>query len=150
MPRVPQVQPTLVLVAKTMTKLDFSWNLITDDIDKGLLSISGYQLEGNANSLFTSTTILNVTLVSSATSYSFLRSSFTYTANTNYYFRVYGVNAAGFGASASMTAVLTPTVPIKMATPTVSTINPLNIVINWVQLTTLADIGYESITNYYI
>jgi len=42
MPRVPQVQPTLTLVAKTMTKLDFSWNGITNDIDKGLLSISGY------------------------------------------------------------------------------------------------------------
>ena len=71
MPRVPQVQPTLTLVSKTMTKLDITWNLITNDDDKGRLSISGYQLEGNANSLFTSTTILNTTLVSSATSYSF-------------------------------------------------------------------------------
>ena len=44
---------------------------------------------------------------------------------------------------ASNTAVLTPTVPIKMAPPTVSLINPLNIVINWIQLTTLADIGFE-------
>jgi len=42
MPRVPQVQPSMSLVAKTMTKLDFTWNLITNDIDKGLLSISGY------------------------------------------------------------------------------------------------------------
>ena len=71
MPRIPQVQPTLTLVAKTMTKLDFSWNGITNDIDKGLLSISGYQLEGNTNSLFTGTTILNMTLVSSARTYSF-------------------------------------------------------------------------------
>jgi hypothetical protein len=42
LPRVPQVQPSLSLVAKTMTKLDFTWNLITNDIDKGLLSITGY------------------------------------------------------------------------------------------------------------
>ena len=100
--------------------------------------------------MFTGTTILNVNLVSSATSYSFTRASYTYLANTNYYFRVYAVNAAGFGAMASITTVLSPTVPIKMAAPTVSTINPLNIVINWVALTTLADVGYESITNYYI
>lgn len=91
-----------------------------------------------------------MTLVSSATSYSFYRAAYTYLANTNYYFRVYAINAAGFGAMASITTVLTPTVPIKMAAPTVTTINPLNIVVNWVGLTTLNDIGYESITKYYI
>ena len=50
----------------------------------------------------------------------------------------------------SNTAVTTPTVPLKMAVPTVVNIDPLSIGISFVQLTSLVDIGYETITGYYV
>jgi hypothetical protein len=144
MPTVPNA-PTVTNTYKSMTSINFSWNLLTAASDTGNMPLQYYYMEGsttNFGSLF-----LSAALSTSTSTYTFLRSSYTYSANTYYYFRVRAVNAAGSTYS-NVLAVLTPTVPTQMAAPVATTVSPFSITISWSLYADWPSSGYETITGF--
>jgi hypothetical protein len=148
MPSKPVAAPVISLTSKNMVSIVVQWTSITSNADLGNNPFLYYQLEWSAVSSFSPITNTLTGSGYSTTSFTLNKSTYPYSAATNYYFRVAVYNQAGLGPYSNTLTVFTPTVPNKMATPTAPTVTPLSIVIQWTLLTQPADYGFDAITGY--
>jgi phosphodiesterase/alkaline phosphatase D-like protein len=88
MPRTPVVAPVISLTSKNMVSIVVAWTAITSNADLGNNPLLYYQLEWSTSSTFATITNYLTGSGHTTTSFTLNRSTYPYSAATNYYFRV--------------------------------------------------------------
>jgi Fibronectin type III domain len=114
---------------------------LTASYDRGYVSITNYQLDYQLKDANAWATV--VTQTSTSTTH-----SMTFSSGAYYQYRVRAANTHGWGPYSDSLELQADSVPVQMAVPTSTTVEPFKIKVSWTTLTTDAEIGRDAITYY--
>lgn len=140
--------PTVTTANINPSWIYLSWTALSTDAQKGRDEPTYYGLEWNQG---TTNVWVNLTTIAAGTTLFYNHTTAgAFPNNTVFKYRTYAMNGVGFGAYSTELSVTTDNTPVRLNTPTTTSVDYNSIGLTWTAISADADTGGDAIIYYYV